>query len=953
MSLIRHYRYQHLEDAWAGVLEAWLAQPVFPAVIVTPDSAMAAWLKRRCALRGQGLLGVSWLTPGHLRQQLLRELPKAPRTLRREDLHCLVQACARQLSENPQMQALAMDPAPFALAWDELIAAGWDPAEVWEGPWKALSLLLEQHLAVMGSQPTPRLDRLLANSPAPQKPLWKRVLIIGFETGDPALAPLWQATAGATEALVLAFAEPGQSEEDLLGAAALEHLFGEPELLEAPVDDPARYGMEALALAYQNHDPLPEKAPVALHTALDVEAEAALLVDRALTLVNRTDGAAPVALVFSQQQHPLARAVAALLEQASIAHFDALGHLPAQGLPQRRWQQWLQTCLRPHLDEVYALLELFHFQGFWPRKRLEEWLQALDTAFCDAMTTDWRVLWPLAAAELQPGHDEVLLLQPWQTGGAAPVAADRWQAVASRLQWPPRPEALRLSWDCLCAALPEPLPDEAILRWLAEVSRVPGRQRSAVGREPLARLFLVTLEQAARLPWAAVLSGGWQAGAWPPVRRESALLGDGARGQLNGRIREMDTSGQEMLRPGYCLLKSSTRQRRQAERDWLMLMRHCREALTITTSLRDYAEPGRNAAPAPGWLRWEQGLRGKLSSPPQWETEAFIEEPSASTGSLPEPDLGALWQRRRDPTQPFDEFTFCLKSVPPGGLVLSAKAWEQVFRSPALAWLQQVLRLRYLVAAAEDDPRMRATGRWLHAWVRPGHSSDAVPRPALAEWIQRVHGRAQACHALVHEAYARAGRRLPDWWLAEWGRAQNGAINIVEALTEHTPPGGQCITEMALPPETFVALEGLLDIPLTGRFDLLDMPAAGAPTLYDIKTGGDQALSLKALQKDASGLQVVLYGWALVALGLASPDLPLALLKPGEPAAPQLVLAETLDLPDLWQQLARYQSEGCFGWTEFIYQARLPSPFPLATLPVPAHILKTRQELTFPREEHA
>src|ERR1700690_4183177 len=79
-------------------------------VVLAPNAAWIAALKERAVAEKIPVLGIDWLTPGHLRTRLLRALPgPALRVALREDLHLLLEVAAASLPDNPLARAFGPD----------------------------------------------------------------------------------------------------------------------------------------------------------------------------------------------------------------------------------------------------------------------------------------------------------------------------------------------------------------------------------------------------------------------------------------------------------------------------------------------------------------------------------------------------------------------------------------------------------------------------------------------------------------------------------------------------------------------------------------------------------------------------------------------------------------------------------------------------------------------------
>ena len=209
---------------------------------------------------------------------------------------------------------------------------------------------------------------------------------------------------------------------------------------------------------------------------------------------------------------------------------------------------------------------------------------------------------------------------------------------------------------------------------------------------------------------------------------------------------------------------------------------------------------------------------------------------------------------------------------------------------------------------------------------------------------------AKTLRDLVTTSYQKAGRSLPEWWLAEWMETRRKAVQLAHKLSLTNWPA--VLTEMPLAPGTYAIIDPVLHLPIRGRMDLLfttedstDKPQHA--WIIDFKTGSDSsALTLSKLKK-AEGLQVALY-----ALGLAPQYASkVSVINAETPLQEQLDLKDIISLTSLWQMVAHVHKSGHLGERGHASHSnwKVIGYYPLATLPVEDEILEEKWLLTHPQ----
>ena len=993
----------HPAATWAGAAGPWLrahgANWRKRRAVLAPNAAWIAALKAGALSASLPILGVEWLTPGRFRADALHALPgPARRVALREDLHLLLELAAARLPGNPLARAFGPDPAPFQELLDTLEGAGWDANVLPDPAARELAAAAAKLRAQAGWLTSAAADRILCDS-AENKilpALGENLLAVGFGPGDWPLRALLEAAAYAYRdaELVLDVLDYEQTAAAAWVGAWEEKMGGPADWLEAAEARAPFAPLAAEIVTPLRTRTVPQKfsvprdgAPI-LWLADNLQAEADLAVAQALAFLLETGEPNPrIGLVVGSVSSPLAREVAARLAALGLPHHDAPGHLPGRANAQALFEAWIDWQEDGRLAGWVAWVRAAARGGLLGEKIATLMERNLRDAAGATLADDPAVLDAWLGGAGNEAREERKFFAEWPR---LPESAS-WDdflktilAVAHKLRWPQEAELLDERAKILREARVAAVPGMAVLRWVRAVTRVPGRTRDTLGREPWARLQIVDAASAAAQEWSHLVLGGLQHGEWPDAGRDSPLLDEAQARELNRQVLRQGPQGEGhwTAAPGRALLFSQADRRRLDRATFARLVALPARGLALTARLAEPAD-GRPARLSEYFWTVAKAVIGRLPSKSDWDAlaaasrsrrEVFLKilsknSSKASGGDLenisaPDPDATAqAYQARRDPLKPFDEFSFCLSSPPAEPLRLSCKKWQEAVTRPGAAWFKHVLRVEPRWNPSEEDLARVSLGSWAHELVRFGPAvstkEDAVqslPLPNLATWQKIAAGRAEELRADAARAFTAAQRALPEAWLDTWAAAAREAEQWIAALAGDSA-WPQALAEINLPPGLRVALPGTnAEFFLSGKMDLVLFPRAiafasgkmnGADAwLLDFKTGGDQPLSLKRLAR-GEGLQLALYALALRALGAGAVSL--TLLNSETAAAPQLQAAELGDeqLAGLWQLLAAFAAQGRWGEIHDLDDEHdRAGDYPAATLPVPAQILRQKWAVT-------
>jgi len=948
-------------EAWAR--EAW-KQPK-PVGLLAPDSAYLAWIKRQLVQHRIPALGVEFWTPGALRSSLCHALGDFPALAVREDLQLILEIVAGDLPANPIARAAALDPSDFLRICDQLDAAGWGPEALDNPDAQELATAFYQQLSRTHLLTSAQADRELARRLPEAAPPLAQVLAAGFGPAHNGSLHLLRALPDAAESFALCAFTGDEADADLLWRATIESLANSEILPEPKASAP----FVSLAQAAANHERVAANKRAATVTlAPNVITESRVILDHITSILQKGEPDQRIGVIFSQAGQPLAREVARLLSEANLGHQDDIGRQPGRSPNQALFEHWARHQERANADSARAFFRAMKRAGNLEHDAERRLRRALEDAFQEAMTGDFRVLAPLIETRLQDDNARHFLHE-WPLLPAQATFqefADRCLPALGALGWPERIDSLKTRWRDLAAHLMTPLPRKRFLHWLAEVCRIPGRTRHPLGREPFAPITLTTVEQAGAQTWDHLIFAGLNREDWPPEKPESLLLDARRCHELNQRCAIPGPAGEgaPILRPGKAPLASMAANRSRFDRQCRHLLSVTRKSANFTAHREKPDEPGRDQDLADWLLRITFAQTGNLPADGELRESATATAQAFREGSEPLahfPEIARAYQSRRDSGKPFNEYSFCLTKPPAEPLTLSCRAWEDAVRLPAHAWFRHILKVEPEGDFCDSDPRSRALGVWVHQWIRPpAAASPFGPLPESGAWRESVDQHAGAVRERVARAFEHAGRSLPDWWRMDWTQARNQARQFALVLSGQAWPSasGEWNLPRAAISRPAHPLHGLT---LTGRIDLVlsdapgtalneslpaRWPSEAAALIMDFKTGGDEPLKLAKVRR-GEGLQLALYAMALHALGAASVDA--SILRPGEQIEPQVSLDALLELNGLWEGVAAIARTGKFGargdqQSRFAFTGHSP----LAQIPIKASILEAKWRLTHP-----
>ena len=929
-----------------------------PVAVLVPFRSDAYHLKALALRAGRGLLGVHFLTPGELRDRLMRHCGKSVRVPLREHLHLLLSTAAERRGD----AGMAAAPDPLLKAVDLLSAGGWRFSEAGPAALKPIVAEFEQLVASAGFQLMHDADRALLAGVRVAEPLFTALFVTGFNALHWPLWPLLAAAVRAAEDATVCLTEP-RAEAETLDATWIgtwEQEFG--AAAPVPADDSERPFVELLRLPESKAEAASRQREPAQRVEFlvgqNTAEQAQAIVAKALHFL--ADPACERLGILVPAAGALSRRVAALLAERTVPHNDGVAHHAPGPLEDAAWPAWIELQENPRLPALLCFLRAQPERPFGGLP-LDEAADALQSIFNDLLIDDLAVVAEYLArhprkrhaAALVLGLRSVVFLPERATlaefiGESANIfLALGWDARAGELR------RLAADWrDCTRLAVSR----RAWLRWLGETLVSWRAERAEGGNHPYSRVHLLPCAQAESQAWTHLIVAGLNEGQWPPSIEDSGFLGEEEIDALNRRIRVLNErataqgsqgEGHETVQPGKALCLGPAQRRDIALRQFLNTLESATVAVAATAQLFDEAAPERRLNPSDFFTRLYFCARGRAVSQEamtalRTETACWLISSGlwekAAPAAMPQTRLA--YDTRRDAAQPFGEYEFALRTPLP--LRLSATDWEKALASPALIWMGKLLGVTAR-DASDETPWSLATGQWVHQWLRA--ISDATernafaPLPAPTQLLARVHEHASAFRGRVHEVLRECRRPVPDWWLSAWHQALHIAERLAQRVAAIEGPT-HLATEWNLA-DTAIPLEGGGQLHVRGRIDLLltGAPAPDDAWIVDYKTGSRTALPAGKLST-GDGLQLALYALALNARGVS-------LLTPALDLTVQLTLSDLLAQPRLWRGLLHMQESGIFGMRgrlrdEFSFRG----DYPLATLAVDADVLDRKWALT-------
>lgn len=976
---VRLYQTAHFGNAWESVFAPWfekqsnsLGQSLEPSVVLVPNQAWGALLKQQALAAGFSTFGVHFWEPGILRKRLLDKMAPDRKVAIREDLCLLMAEAARQVARTPSARALAAEPDTLVGACDRLFAAGYDHTVLKNDLWRNIVARFEELLGQSGYWNAYQADRHLVEwSRKNPGGTFNALLAAGFSAGHWPLKNILKAACGVSAEADLCLASGRDTAPEQAWVGTWEEHYGEAALTDpVELERPAFSGLSD-RFALDNAGPR-EGSGLACRIAGNVLSEADAIVAQAMTWLAEED-CSRLGIVLPPNS-VLAREVSARLVKSDIPHHDAIGFFPAQAHRQSLLNAWVDFQRDQALRPFVLFLQLQRQLGLEDAGRAKAVEALLKSAFDAVLTDDLAVI----RTRILENNQEESVADYLNAWSPLPAEADFLELYESCLQsltalgWAKEVGELREKAEALAMAFAGPVKRETFLRWLADVMRTPGRTRNSAGRHPFSPLQVLSYDQADGQTFSHLVLGGLNHGAWPPEYVPSPILSVEDMEELNRASLQQGSQGEGhwIVSGGRGYLMDSRTERLLANSSLVNLLESTTHAIAATASVADDDDFSRTCLVSDfllklyradcGTLLDESRLRAMAKATQAWLSKSHTSNTEAEETVIP---MLRAHRARRDDSRPFGEYEFAFREPPPGGLRLSCKSWEDIFRRPASVWLTVILRVRKAVRYDEPPSWPLVTGSWVHSWLRlnpPDGSEGFFTRETQGlSWSEQVLTSSRQWREQIARIYLEAGRSLPDWWQAGWAEARACALSLAENLDGFDDWSGLA-SEWTLPTGAKAVVPGALDLPLTGRIDLVlarewqpsskteeAWPEEAPFWVLDFKTGGDKPLSPNTLAR-GEGVQLALYALALDYFG--SRQVSVSLARPGTTLTPQLNLEDLKSFTGLWAGLQGIHKSGVIGMAGPIRDRfRYVGDYPLATLPVNEEVLAAKWVKTHPQ----
>jgi len=941
------------DPAWSAVIRPWFERGsgrLERALVVVPTRGQAHALKQRCAIESVPLIGVEFLTPGLARKKWLalrgQGAGAAAPALGREflllGLRALIDKRLAGLKPEDAMwglwKSLQSDPERALDDFDELMQAGFKPGDFKPDSLGEIFTELAAWVGSLGYGLAATQDQAAALTPvAPGAPhAADRLLVYGL--GPESWSDFFPVAALVRRCAEVAVVLP---EPEFRGAKLLDErwvelwsafLGVESRLPDVP-EPPSGCG-EVAGLWTGDGGSAARARLVIGHTRADEMSLAAAEIARLLDA-----GAADIAVIFPR---------------ADAAHLRLVRLLAERGIA---FADLIDTAAAPPIDvQILRALLAFYEGGCRLEELLELWplLHALnlvsespaavrgicDRLFDEAQTHELAAYRDRLAAGEGAEPREIarvaaILLPPWPKELSLAQALARFEAVCGRFK-----VALPAGWEALTAFAARErqlLPARVVFSGIASFLPRMAPAAETPGRGLFARVTLTTPRRAAGVAWSHAIFIESNAGTWPQRRESSCWLTDERRRLLSEQ--------------GRFSLGLFTGDERAAleKRLYTTIARDTREEIVFTAALFDEEEPELRLAPN-AWVE-RVILSDARWRPAGGEFEEALARLARSAGprlpapALPDLPWRAVWNRRRDPAEPFDEFFFCAPPDPGRPARLAAHLIERGIQDPAEFWFGAVLRVKGVKRGPLTRARKKTLGQQTHRLL-----AEAFKGGALEGVFMTAPSRHEAAERLARLLAARRAAWPADrYWDSFHAELSDLARKLFERVFS-LGIGRYVAVEADLPTGATIPIGGDLRFPVYGRMDLvlLDRPAwDGAEVdIVDFKTGADPKLSAERMAACGASLQLGVYLAAIKSMGVAGGRV--LMLKPDAGEAGALAVADLPVALALLTRLGQHLSTGRYGAltadrTEFTHGF----DWPLACAPVRHAVLAAKFAATF------
>lgn len=984
-------------EAWAGLLETWLRdaasgawKATLPSLVVVPTRAHANALKALVLEEGVSHLGLRFVTPGILRDLLLRSCGEALPA--REHLRLLLAIAAEETvahgtdeltDEQHAAKAVLRTPDHLLRTLERLTAAGWEFGDLQLRSFEPIVRRFHERLGATRLALHAELDRLALQRTANAAPLFARVLVTGFDGAHWSHWFLLRAAVQSAESATVLLEYPhGELKTDSSWIGSWEEALGEATDVNSHADvrsDSFFTDEEMRGLGRSKRD-----STFLVGSDTREQAEAVAL--QCLRFLAEPD-CTRIAVVFAGAGS-LPRLVAHALTELEVPHNDGIGHSLPGVFESPEWRAWLQLQQDARINSLLNFINALPDRGdLFPDVRMRAFDRTLRSAYAELLLDDLNVLQQFCAEQSNTNSQAVAAairsIHFLPARSTLSKFLRETEAAFARLKWNPRWLEIARRVDERTSACDVEFSRTLYLRWLGEVASTFTKSSETAGEHPYARVQLLTVPEAHGQEWSHLIFAGWNEGSWPPspagefVRDDEIAAFNANIRNLNRRAAERGRQGEGhiAIREDHSFYLGPSEQRQIALRQFETLLNSATQEVAFSSALVQENAPERFWNPSELLTRvYQQTYRKPLTqatmSSLQRATAAAIENARTLTQTTDLPSVQieqtrVAYKARRDAETAAGEYDFAFRSPPAHVPVFSVSDLEKLVSTPALIWMK-----KYLGVEAADEsgsPWHAATGQWVHRWlggIAGAEGSQTFVRvPSESEIEKRVRSAAEQKAAEVKRLCAEVGKPLPDWWSSGWQNALCLARHLgAKMATASEWPW--MATEWTIDADEAVIVSDGVALSFRGRIDLLLARGESPPDatserwIVDYKTGANKPLAparedtekrksrLHNRLVKGEALQLGLYALAVRQQGAA--DILLSIVSPAVRAVtPQLSMGDISAHTAIFAELARMQYTGVFG----MYGPLRPAfgysrPYPLATLAIDPDLLDAKWERT-------
>jgi hypothetical protein len=917
----------HVDDAWQHELHEWLEAGTEAAFsgkkvwMVCRSFLQANWLRRR-AMEGQRpIMGIRFLDLRRLRRELCLRAGLPTPSFGRETLSLLVRA---RMDDSEASSAFAKQ---MLDALDDLAACGWlerygaDTAlDLLQTPQK----LREPVRQIIDSLLwRPRVDRALVEKAGKIPGL--RIGFFGLDAGSLNQQDLLIAAARASADAQFWLAQPFISEEIFMHWVERLESVLEGVMTVVPTEgEPRMY--EDLLNRFVHASGLPVNAPRL------VRAERWSDQVRAIVAIvqNEFAGGSRNLVIMVPEGSSTGPALVEALIAAGIAVADEFRSNALPGLPERvhRWlAEWVQANRTPEkLLEFYSLLSRSpeSFASF--RKRLFDEFDQRQTRSLERLVGP-EFPYPWVRDLFGIGSD-------WPFSGSWRDLESKWRqtiltfkdfllhhgnvlrSVTISL------EPLQPNWDEIQNSLGDlVLSSRVFLQFVSDSLASPNRAGHPEASHRYAPVVVSTAEQLHATSWDSVILADGVGDLWTRLLSRDSLLGSDFRRS----IRQQDL-----------ILVSLQEESQLREDSILQLLLHARRSATICFYSKE--ENGEEVDANRIVTFIERSLHTKV--------EEFTMAPTKSTHDFP--SLRRIRESRYDPDRAFDEYLLNFDSLELDPRAWSASELQTAVAAPGTFAFRSLFGLKRSWDLSFERDEHKTLGTVVHdllALILKNPFGELFENE-LSDLRQNTRFKeSRGPNARRYKARLVDALHLPaddPWWRSIIEKATflvEMMLVEVDRLLEKFPFGASEHSTGELSVQS-------PQMSLKGRFDLLlgnkDSVANASIAIIDFKTTN----SLRQLRPETGeGFQLVAYRLLAEAMGAAD-CVQIAVMPAG---------AKELSVTKDWEaiemklvELASMQARSCFGHAPLVrVEFGIRENLPLATLPIPAWVLRRKRTLSF------